>query len=236
MTTSISGTTPGHGVDGLIERLSGGLIVSCQAYPGEPLDRPGIMPLMARAVVRGGARAVRLQGLENIREAAELPVPVIGLVKEGDSDVYITPTLELALAVAAAGAQVVALDGTARPRPDGLSLRQTIDGLRERHDVVVMADCDCLESALGAVAAGADIVGTTLAGYTGMRPRTDGPDLALIEELALRLPGTPLLAEGRIHTVGEARAALEAGAMAVVVGTAITHPTSLTETFARALE
>lgn len=218
-----------------VRDLAAGLVVSCQAYPGEPLDAPGVMPLVAEAAERGGAAGVRMQGEANIAAACErVAVPVIGLIKTGNAEVFITPTLEHARAVCAAGAQIVALDGTRRPRPDGRSLKETVSALKQEHDAVVMADCGCLADGLAAQDAGVDLIGTTLAGYTLDRPRTDGPDLALVEQLSGRLD-LPVLAEGRVQTPDQARMALEAGAFAVVVGTAITHPTSLTSRFREAL-
>ena len=49
-----------------IATLTGGLIVSCQAYPGEPLRHPETTAQMAEAVVAGGAVAIRAQGLADI--------------------------------------------------------------------------------------------------------------------------------------------------------------------------
>jgi N-acylglucosamine-6-phosphate 2-epimerase len=215
-------------------RLAGGLIVSCQAYPGEPMRDPGTMARMASAAVAGGAAGIRLQGLADIRAAADLDVPIVGLWKDGAGGVFITPTLEHARAVASAGAGIVAVDGTRRPRPDGLSLAETIARLRETHDVLVMADCGSLDDAIAAEAAGADYLGTTLAGYTGERPKTAGPDLALVREIAAHC-ARPVIAEGRIHSPVDAAAALAAGATAVCVGTAITHPTTITTWFVDAL-
>ncbi|MFD4421195.1 N-acetylmannosamine-6-phosphate 2-epimerase [Agromyces sp. NPDC058484] len=215
-------------------RISGGLIVSCQAYPGEAMRDPNTMAQVARAAVTGGAVGIRLQGIDDIRAAADLDVPVIGLWKDGADGVFITPTLEHARAVADAGAEVVALDGTRRPRPDGLTLAETIAALRETHDVLVMADCGSLDDAIAAEAAGADLLGTTLAGYTGERPKTPGPDLELVEQVAAHCT-RPVIAEGRIHTPADAAAAVAAGATAVCVGTAITHPSSITSWFVAAL-
>lgn len=221
----------------LLAGLKGQLVVSCQAYPGEPMRHPETMAQVAAAVVRGGAVAVRLQGLEDIRQAAQLvDVPIIGLVKEGNEGVYITPTLEIARATADAGSQIVAIDATTRPRPDGLTLAETVAGLRESHpDVLVMADCDCIESARHAAEAGVDVLGTTLAGYTEAREKTVGPDLELLGQMTSEFPELPVIAEGRIHKPEQARAAIEAGAHAVVVGTAITHPTTITGWFAAAV-
>ncbi len=215
--------------------LAGGLVVSCQAYPDEPMRDPRTMAQIARAAVRGGAVGIRVQGIADIHAVASLEVPVIGLWKDGDRDVFITPTLEHALAVAAAGADIVALDGTRRPRPDGLTLAETIARLRATHDVLIMADCGSLDDAIAAEAAGADIIGTTLSGYTGERPKTAGPDLELIAHIRGRCT-SPVMAEGRIHSPADAVAARDAGAFAVCVGTAITHPTTITSWFVAALE
>lgn len=219
-----------------METLRGGLIVSCQAYPGEPLRDPDVTARMTRAVVEGGARGVRVQGIGDIRSTvAAVDVPVVGLWKDGDGGVFITPTLRHAVAVAEAGAHVVALDGTRRPRPDGLSLARTITALKAEHEVLVMADCGSLDDAREAEQAGADILGTTLSGYSGERPKTEGPDLQLIEEIDAAC-GRPVVAEGRIHRPEQAASALAAGAFAVCVGTAITHPTTITGWFRNALE
>ena len=222
----------------LVAALEDTLIVSCQAYPGEPMRDPRTMAQIAAAVTQGGAAAVRAQGLEDIRTVKDtVDVPVIGIWKDGEHGVFITPTLDHALAVLDAGADILALDATDRPRPDGRTLDQTVTALRTRTDIPLMADCDSATSAHHAAQLGIEIIGTTLAGYTGARERTDGPDLALIEELAGRLPPTSVLvAEGRVHSPAQARAAREAGAFAVVVGTAITHPTSITSWFAAAMQ
>lgn len=220
----------------VLEAIRGRLIVSCQAYPGEAMRDPRTMAQVAQAAVAGGAAAVRAQGEEDVRQVvAAVDVPVVGLIKDGSDGVFITPTLRHAVTVAEAGAQVVALDGTRRPRPDGLSLAETISRLREVADVLVMADCGSVEDARAAADAGADVVGTTLAGYTGERPRTDGPDLELLEQV-LRAVRVPVVAEGRIRTPAQAAAALAAGAHAVCVGTAITHPTTLTSWFVDAMD
>lgn len=216
--------------------LKGRLVVSAQAYPGEPMRDPRTMAQVAQSAVLGGAAAVRVQGLADIQHArSAVEVPVIGLFKDGHEGVFITPTLHHALAVAQAGAHIVALDGTRRDRPDGRSLRETIAVIHEKTGAMVMADCGSLDDALAAVDAGADVLGTTLAGYTVERPKTDGPDLELIEQIAAEDTGRMLIAEGRIHTPAQAASALSAGADSVVVGTAITHPTSITSWFVDAL-
>ncbi|PWH05079.1 N-acetylmannosamine-6-phosphate 2-epimerase [Brachybacterium endophyticum] len=218
----------------LVAALKGELIVSCQAYPGEPMRDPRTMAQVAAAVQEGGAVAVRAQGLEDIRQVKEaVDVPVIGIWKDGAEGVFITPTLDHCLAVIEAGADILALDGTRRPRPDHRSFAETVAGVRESgFEGPIMADCDSVDSALEAAAAGAEIVGTTLSGYTDARAKVEGPDLALLNELAEKLPeASVLVAEGRVHTPAQAAACADAGAFAVVVGTAITHPTTITTWF-----
>lgn len=220
----------------ILNALRGRLIVSCQAYPGEPMLDPRTMAQVARAAVAGGAAAIRGKGLDDLRAMrAAVDVPLIGLVKVGAQGVYITPTLEDCLRVAETGCEIVALDGTRRPRPDGRTLAETIAGLRAAHpDVLVMADCGSLGDAVAALDAGADVLGTTLAGYSGERPKTAGPDWEFVDE-AVALGAAPVFVEGRVHSPSDAAEAVRRGAWAVVVGTAITHPTTITGWFADAI-
>jgi N-acylglucosamine-6-phosphate 2-epimerase len=192
------------------------------------MRHPETMAQIAEAAVHGGAAGIRAQGLSDIAQiCGRVSVPVIGLWKHGDTGVYITPTLRHARAVLDAGADAVALDGTRRPRPDGRTLADTVAGLRTSHpDSLVLADCGSLDDALAAAEAGCDLVGTTLAGY---------PDLELLAQVVAALPGVPVVAEGRIHTPADAAAVLATGAHCVVVGTAITHPTTITRWFTDAL-
>lgn len=219
-----------------LDSLAGALVVSAQAYPGEPMRDPRTTAQVAASAVIGGAAAIRVQGIADIQfTRAAVEVPVIGLWKDGHDGVFITPTLRHALACANAGAHIVAIDGTRRPRPDGLTLAETIAGIHAESNALVMADCGSFDDAVAAAEAGADLIGTTLAGYSGERPKTDGPDLELLAEIAAADLGKPLIAEGRIHSPAQARAAMDAGAFAVVVGTAITHPSTITGWFKAAL-
>lgn len=220
----------------LIETLQGKLIVSCQAYPGEPMRHPETMAQMAMAAECGGAGGIRCQGLSDISAIkGQVKVPVIGIWKEGDDGVYITPTLRHARACVWAGADIVALDATSRPRPDGLTFAETVAHLHDDH-TILMGDCGSLDDARQAVDAGVDILSTALAGYTGDRPQTDGPDMELLAQMLKEFPDTPVICEGRVHTPEQAAAVMDAGAYAVVVGTAITHPTSVTGWFNQAVQ
>ncbi len=211
-----------------LHRLRGGLIVSCQAPPDDPLSGPEMMSRLARSVLAGGAVGIRAEGLDDLAAIRQhVEVPIIGLVKEGAAGVYITPTAAHAEAVAALGVELVAVDATDRPRPDGRPLGDTIAAVHRR-GVGLVADVADLEQGRAAATAGADVVATTLSGYVG-GPVPHEPDLGLVAALAMELT-VPVIAEGRYRTADHVRAALAAGAWAVVVGTAITRPQLITRT------
>lgn len=223
---------------GFLDAVRGRLIVSCQAGAGHPLRDTATLVRMAQAGVAGGAAAIRCGGVGGVPDvtaiAAAVDVPVIGLTKDGTEGVYITPTVAAALAVVRAGAAVVAADATHRPRPDGRSFADTVDAVHAA-GALVMADVSTVEEGVSAAGAGADIVASTLSGYTPRSVREPGPDLALIAALRAALPDVPLIAEGRVHTPGLAADALATGADSVVVGTAITDPAWITAQYAGAV-
>lgn len=217
----------------VLDQLRGGLIVSCQTQL--PLGTPEFIGLMAQVAVGEGAVAIRANGPENVAAVrAQVKVPILGINKQRVEgfQVFITPTLESALAVIDAGAGIVALDGAPARRPSGIDLRALIDGVHER-GALVMADISTLDEGVYAADCGADIVATTLSGYTPYSPQLEGPDFELIENLAQAV-ARPVIAEGRIYTPDNVRQAFERGAFAVVVGRAITEPKLLTGFFARA--
>jgi N-acylglucosamine-6-phosphate 2-epimerase len=218
----------------LTAALDGRLIVSCQAPPGDPMRHTSTLVRLARAAEAGGAAAIRANEPEVVAAIrAEVGLPVIGLWKDGDTGVYITPTVRHALAVAEAGAAVVAADATDRPRPDGSSFAELVTAVHEA-GALVMADVATLAEGVKAAAEGADFVSSTLSGYVPGSPAQDGPDLELVEALAAAV-AVPVVAEGRIATPQEAAQALARGAHSVVVGTAITAPTALTRHFVKSM-
>lgn len=218
----------------MLKSLKGKLIVSCQAYPGEPLRHPETMAQMAQAAVVGGAAAIRCQGLSDIAAIkGRVEVPVIGLWKEGHDGVYITPSVRHAIACINAGSDIVAIDATGRQRPDGTYFEDTVEAIKGK--TLIMADCSCVDDVNRAVDVGVDIVSTTLGGYVDGTVKTEGPDLDFLKEAVAIAGDTPVFCEGRVHTPAQAKAAIDAGAYAVVVGTAITHPTSITTWFRKAL-
>ena len=214
----------------------GSLIVSCQARADNPLHGPQFMGAMALAARDGGAKAIRANSPEDVRAVKAAGLPVIGIHKvfSDNVPVYITPTTTAADALAAAGADIIALDCTPRPR-HGDTPAAIIAHIRDQLGLESFADISTLEEGIAAAGMGATYVSTTLSGYTSYtEPKPDGPDLALIRALAARID-TPVIAEGRFNTPELARAAIEAGAYAVVVGTMITNPREITKGFARAV-
>lgn len=217
----------------LVLSLKGAVIASCQADPDSPLNQPSIIAALARSAELGGALGFRIDGPANVaavRAVSRLPIVGINKVDRDGFEVRITPTLEDALAVVDAGANIVALDGTQRPRPHGESFAQIVAALHEIC-VPVVADISTRSEARAAVEAGADVVGTTLAGYTPYTSRIDrfGPAFGLLEEIR-DLP-VPVVVEGRIWTTHHVATCFEGGAYAVIIGSAITAPELITRRF-----
>lgn len=209
------------------EVLDQGLIVSVQAPPGSPMRDPDVIAAMADASLRNGAVGVRLESPEHIG-AVRRRCPdalIIGLWKctFPDSSVYITPGWREIQAVWSAGADVIAIDATARPRPQRQTLEDLIQRARVELRAPLMADVDSIENGLRAASLGCDWVGTTLFGYTEETSAQQPPGLSLLPELRHQLKtSVRLVCEGGIASPDAARSALKAGADNVVVGTAIT--------------
>jgi N-acylglucosamine-6-phosphate 2-epimerase len=213
--------------------LRGGLIVSCQARDNEPTNDPAILAAMAKAAVLGGACAIRANKPANIRAIRQaVDVPIFGIFKYNypDSPIYITPTITEARAIVEAGCDVVTIQATDEPRPNGQTLAAYIAALKREFSLPIMADVSTGEEGVTAAELGANIVATTMAGYTPYSRQLPGPDFELIRELAATV-SIPIIAEGRISTPNEAREALDMGADAVVVGSMITRPNHITAHF-----
>jgi N-acylglucosamine-6-phosphate 2-epimerase len=224
-------------LDTYLTRLKGGLIVSCQAPVNSPLHDPGAIAAMATAAVQGGAVGVRIDTPDHIAAVRRrIHQPIIGLWKQvlPPSPVYITPQFHHAQAVAAAGADIIAVDATQRSRPGGETLAQLIQDIHQRLGKPVMADVDTLDNALLAAEAGADWVGTTLFGYTEATQDQVPPGFDLLQSMVAQC-AIPVICEGGIASPQAARQALDLGAYAVVVGTAITGIDSLVKTYVQAV-
>ncbi|CCQ95797.1 putative N-acetylmannosamine-6-phosphate 2-epimerase [[Clostridium] ultunense Esp] len=216
------------------EKIKGGLIVSCQALPQEPLHSPIIMGKMALAAKMGGAVGIRGNGIEDIRAIQdEVDLPVIGLIKREypNSSVYITPTLKEVQELIDVEVELIAIDSTFRGRPNGERLEDLYRYIRDKSKALIVADISTLEEAKRAEYLGADFISTTLAGYTEETKERRLPDLSFLEVLVRHIHNLPILAEGGIMTPEQAGRAIEIGAFAVVVGSAITRPQVITKVF-----
>lgn len=210
----------------------GSVVVSCQAPHESPFAGPTFMAAFAQAAELGGAGGFRAQGVADvaaIRQISSLPILGITKRRSGTEPVFITPTFADAAAVVAAGADVVALDATERPRQDGESLPTLVRRIHDELGVPVLGDVDSVGSGITALSAGVDALATTLSGYTG-GPIPEGPDLELIRDL-VALGACAVVAEGRISRPEHVEAAFALGAHAVVIGGAITDPVQLTRRF-----
>lgn len=216
--------------------LKGVLVVSCQAVLGDPLKDVDALRRIAMACIRGGAGRLRLNGGEYI--AAIRPhtrLPIIGLKKSCFGDrLRITPDFAAAIELANAGADIIALDCTNRTWPAGEPWQQLVKRIQQELRLPVMADIATLEEARAATAAGADLIGTTLYGYTEQTQDAGGFSWSLLADI-IRETVRPVVAEGHISTPAEARRAIMAGAWCVVVGSAITRPGTITANFLRAI-
>jgi len=221
----------------MLNPLRAGLIVSCQAPVDSPLHHPDIIAAIAAAAVKRGAIAVRIDSPEHIAAVRQrVSVPIIGLWKQviPGSEVYITPQFHHAQAVAEAGADVIAIDATQRPRPGDETLADLVHQIHTELRQPVMADIDTLASAQAAVAAGVEVLGTTLYGYTPDTQTCKPPGFELLSDLVGKFD-VPCICEGGIASPAAARQALDRGAFAAVGGTAITGIDILVQQYCAAL-
>lgn len=219
----------------IIENLKGKIVVSVQAMPDEPLYKEECMYAMMASVVNGGAGALRVAGSRDVRNAKKFNIPVIGLTKPNKLPdnwkeiVYITPGLDEVRTLIGAGADIIAFDGTSRPH-DNCTLDDIISEIHNAKRLA-MADISTLEEGINCAKLGADIISTTLAGYTlESGEPTEGPDFDLLQNL-VKTVDKPVILEGRIWEPQEVKKAFELGAHCVVIGSAITRPQLITRRF-----
>jgi N-acylglucosamine-6-phosphate 2-epimerase len=219
----------------VLDRLRGGLIVSVQPREASVLNDPATVALLAQCAEANGAAAVRIEGAQQIASVrAAVGIPIVGLIK-GPPSVeapYITTTESEVEAIASAGADAIAFDATGRPRGDGATVGRLVDAIRRRGRLA-FADCAELADGVAASQAGAEIIATTLAGYTAPTRGRRLPALDLVSAFAAFHPF--VVCEGGVATPDDGRAARVAGAAAVCVGTAITDVDALVERFARGM-
>lgn len=222
--------------DDFNQQVKGGLIVSCQALPDEPLHSSFIMGRMALAAQEGGAVGIRANSPEDIQEIkSQVNLPIIGIVKRDyqDSDVFITATMKEVDELMAVSPEVIALDATSNLRPNGQTLEELMNEIKEKYpDILLMADCSTVEEAIQADKLGFDYIGTTLVGYTNQSQglKIEANDFEIIREILADVDA-PVIAEGNINTPEKARRVLDLGVHTVVVGSSITRPQIITKTF-----
>lgn len=220
----------------IIEKLKNEVIISVQAMPNEPLYKEECLTAMMQSVINGGAKALRLAGGRDVKNAKKLfDVPVIGLTKPDKlpdnwmNVVYITPTLKEVKELIDSGADIIAADATQRPRPKE-SLEEIVTYVKS-HNKLAMADISTFEEGIKARELGFDIVSTTLSGYTAhSKQDIKTPDFELLTNLVKHLD-CPVILEGRIWEPSEVSKAFEIGAYSVVIGSAVTRPQLITRRF-----
>ena len=216
----------------MLAPLKGGLVVSCQVPDGTAIDTPEFIAAQALTVIQAGAIGIRAQGISNVTEISRVArVPIIGLVKRylNTTAIYITPTVRDVLELEQAGASIVAVDATERLRPDRLDFATFFKHVRLETNIPLLADIDTVEAAIIAESVGCEAIATTLSGYTD-KPAPPLPNIRLVEAIAKKV-SIPVIAEGGFNQPNQVSQALDAGAWAVCIGTAITNPFLLTKSF-----
>jgi N-acetylmannosamine-6-phosphate 2-epimerase / N-acetylmannosamine kinase len=224
-------------ISAVIYQIKGRLVVSCQASPGDPLEDTETIRRIALAAIGGGAAALRINGAQHIAAIRRnTHLPIIGIKKVYiEGRLRITPDFDSAAELASAGASIIALDCTNRDWPVGDPWRLCIERIHRELKLPVMADIATAQEALDAALNGADIIGTTLNGYTDETVGNSTFSWSLLADL-VRQTNRPIIAEGHISTPEEARRAIQNGAWSVVVGSAITRPGTIATRFVKAME
>lgn len=213
----------------LLSTLKQSLIASCQPIDNGPMDKVEHVVAMALAAVDGGAKGLRIEGIENVRAVAKATsTPIVGIVKRDldNSPIRITPFIKDVEALAEAGASIIAFDGTDRDRPAAM-----LDLLAAVHKsgCVAMADCADYDTGMMLAKHGCTFIGSTMSGYVDLNKTPNTPDYDLVSNWVAQ--GLNVIAEGRYNSPERAAKAIELGAFSVTVGSAITRIEHITQWF-----
>lgn len=228
----------------ILDKIKNKLIISVQSAKNEPLNNEIAMnALIDTVILLGKIDVLRLAGVRDIKNTKEKykdNVVVIGITKPDiipvnyKEIVYITPALTDAKSLIEAGADIIALDSTKRKRPNNESLKTIIDFIHSKNKLV-MADISTFDEAEYAFNLGADIISTTLSGYTKeTENNSETPDFKLVEKCKKEL-NCPVILEGKIKDESDVKKAFESGAYAVVIGSMVTRPHKIIENFKKGL-
>ncbi|MGE7824591.1 N-acetylmannosamine-6-phosphate 2-epimerase [Paenibacillus lautus] len=207
-----------------------GLIVSCQALPGEPLHSSFIMGRMAIAAAESGAVGIRANSVEDIEEIKkQVELPIIGIIKKDYPGMqsFITATMTEVDALVGTGVEIIAVQAT---MDQDEAFLQSI--FTKYPSQKFMADISTTEEGLRADRLGFHYIGTTLIGYTPQSQHVE--KFTVLEEL-IKQCKKPVIAEGNFNTPEQAAKAIEMGAYCVVVGSAITRPQIIAKWFSNAV-
>lgn len=219
-----------------IEKIHSGLIVSCQVKQTDPHYDENTVTNMAKAAIWGGASGLRLESptdITNVRNLTDLPI--IGLWKNyrDNSEVFITWSMEQVTKVVEAGIDVIAVDATNRLNPEGKKAFEIIREIKKKYpDLLVLADIRDDSDVDTAIEYGADFIAPTLYRFSPIAKSDSEPDFEMLTKIVRKVNGRcEVIMEGKITTPEQAVLSLYYGAIAVVVGNAITRPHIVTRKF-----
>ncbi len=218
----------------LLSTLKQSLIASCQPVDNGPMDKVEHVVAMALAAIDGGAKGLRIEGVENVRAVAKATsIPIVGIVKRDldNSPVRITPFTKDVEALAEAGASIIAFDGTDRQRP--VAMLTLLDAVHES-GCVAMADCADYDTGMMLAKHGCTFIGSTMSGYLDLNNTPNAPDYDLVSNWVSQ--GLNVIAEGRYNSPERAAKAIELGAFSVTVGSAITRVEHITQWFVGSID
>ena len=214
----------------ILKSFKNSLIASCQPITKGPLDSSSFILASAKASIIGGAKALRIEGFKNLKIIKKnINIPVIGIKKRNlkNYPIIITPLLSDVEKLAQLGTEIIAFDATLRERP--FTINEIISKIHS-FKKIAMADCSNIKDAINAIENGADILSTTLSGYTNDKKIPKYPDFKLLNSLIKKFK-VPVIAEGRFNTPSLYKKAINMGAHSVVVGTALNRIEIITRSF-----